>query len=131
MTAVADALAKIQQIHDNQQALADPAAMLWQAQLQWMSTVTLALAAAAVPVSADAEANTLIAQLQQENADLQAKVAAGEKAVEAFESILHPDGTDAAPSSTEPAAPAAAEPAAAPVAAEAAAPTIQPSNGNV
>lgn len=105
MSAVFDALANIQKIHDNQQALADPTAMLWNAQLAWMEAVTVALGTVNPPANATVAAEQpgdaqAIAQLQAENADLQEKVAAGEKAISAFEQILHP--ADASPSSSEP-----------------------------
>lgn len=102
MTALTDALANIQQIHDNQQALADPATMLWQAQMAWMQAVTAALSSVNPPANATDPNAAVIAQLQQQNATLQEQVAAGEKAVAAFEAIIHP-AADSSPSSSEPA----------------------------
>jgi hypothetical protein len=113
-TNLSGALANIQQIHDNSQALADPTAMLWQAQLEWMRQVTTLLTGAAPETvnqtATSTDESSAVAQLQAENAELQAKVEAGEKAISAFEQILHP--ADASPSSSEP-------------------PTIQPANPGV
>jgi hypothetical protein len=99
MSALTDALAKIQQVHDNEQALADPVAMAWQAQMAFYQALVDALELPA-PTQAGGDA---MAALQAENQALQLKVAAGESAIAAFESALHPQAsTDAAPSSTEP-----------------------------
>lgn len=119
MTTLTDALAACIQIHDNQQALADPVAMTAAAELAFKQAVVAAIdemltntaMVGASQVGSDAPT---IAALQAQNTELSAKVAAGEQAISAFEAIIHP----VEPSSTEPVAAAAEIP-----------PTIAPTTG--
>lgn len=119
MTALTEALAACIQIHDNQQALADPVAMTAAAELAFKQAVVAAIDemltnTAMVGVGQIGSNVSTLAMLEAENAALTAKVQAGEAAIEAFDAVLHP----AEPSSTEPVAPAAEI-----------APTIAPTTG--
>lgn len=94
MTALTDALAACIQIHENQGALADPTTMAYNAELAFKQAVLAAISALEnvapagdVPAQSDAPA---LAVLQAQNAELTAKVAAGEQAISAFEAIIHP-----------------------------------------
>jgi hypothetical protein len=119
----AQALAALVATKNNEMALADPTIVLWEAELAFKQAVVDALeanSAQSIAVStssvssspAPVEDNSAaITALQAENAALVDKVAAGERALQAFDAILHPQApapavenstSDAAPSSTEP-----------------------------
>ena len=114
MSALTDALAALKQVHDNEQALADPVGMTYSAQMAFYDALVAAVEGNSTPNTGVREQNVslpgasaepgspALTALQEENAALQAKVAAGESAIAAFEAALHPATTDAAPSSTEP-----------------------------
>ena len=112
----AEALASLIAIKNNEMALADPTGALWSAHIAFFQSVVEAVSAQNVPVQetqsnispgispTDEQNSAAIAALEAENADLTAKVEAGQKAIDAFDAIIHPQATaDAAPSSSEPA----------------------------
>lgn len=89
MTALTDALALCIQIHDNQQALADPVAMAYSAEIAFKQAVVAAIGELA-PQNKPSPA-----QIES----LQAQIAADQAAAAKIEAVI----ADAAPSSTEPA----------------------------
>jgi hypothetical protein len=113
-SAVSDALAAVVAAKHNALSLANPQAAVDEAVMAFYQAVTDAITflsglptSTSVVSTVNSAANAtdpnaaVIAQLQQDNAALQAQVAAGEKAVAAFEAIIHP--ADASPASSEPA----------------------------
>jgi hypothetical protein len=54
MMTATDALAQVQQVHDNSLALADPVGAAWSAQIAWMQAVTAALSGASSATPAPA-----------------------------------------------------------------------------
>lgn len=86
MTAISDALAQVQQVHENQLALADPVGAAWSAQLAWMQAVTAALAnsSSAAPSASTPAVDTTAEQL----AALQEQVATLTSTFQAIEQRL-------------------------------------------
>jgi hypothetical protein len=114
MSALTDALAALKQVHDNEQALADPVGMTYSAQMAFYDALVAAVEGNSTQASPVVEQNVssstasveqsspALTALQEENAALKAQVEAGANAVAAFEAALHPATTEAAPASTEP-----------------------------
>jgi hypothetical protein len=123
MTSVPEAMAQVQQVHDNALALADPVGQAWAAQLAWMQAVSAALGelgqaattaaepAAKVPVVDTTEVDSKLAAMQEQITSLTSHLQAFEQKLAA---LFTPSTSvaDASPSSSEPA-------------------TIQPSNAGV
>lgn len=119
----AQALVALVATKNNEMALADPTIVLWEAELAFKQAVVDALEANSAQSIANSTSSVssspapvednsaAITALQAENAALVDKVAAGERALQALDAVLHPQApapavenftSDAAPSSTEP-----------------------------
>ena len=126
----ADALAALQQVHDNQMALADPQGMLWQAQMNLMTALVSALSASPVAsqdtssVSTNAAAVTMVEVEQAIQTALAAQMATIEQHIGSLFTGASTQSTAATPAATAEtpadAAPSSSEP-----------PTIHPTNPGV
>lgn len=83
-----EALAQVQQVHNNSLALADAVGEAWLAQIAWMQAVTAALAASSGTPPAEPSASTPIVATAAELAAVQAQLTALSAAFQSLEQRL-------------------------------------------